>query len=95
MKLSGGQLVEQSTHIVDMARYLAGEVHTVFAAGTTGAMTEIENYDIHDCFGYNVTCSIREPWARFTSGCIAEKNGGSKGRHHCERPRLAGVDEFG
>src|SRR5579872_1214737 len=41
MKLSGGQLVEQSTHIVDMARYLAGEVQTVYGVGTTGAMAEV------------------------------------------------------
>lgn len=77
MKLSGGQLVEQSTHIVDMARYLAGEVHTVFAAGTTGAMSEIENYDIHDA---SVTTLLFDSGAigQITSGCIADNNGGSK-----------------
>ena len=47
-KLSGGQLVEQATHIVDLARYMAGEVKSVYASATTGAMTEIENYDITD-----------------------------------------------
>jgi predicted dehydrogenase len=77
MKLSGGQLVEQSTHIVDMARYLAGEVHTVYAAATTGAMTEIENYDIHDA---SVATLHFDSGAIGTiiSGCIAEKHGGSK-----------------
>ncbi len=29
--LSGGQIVEQTTHIVDLARYLVGEVEEVFA----------------------------------------------------------------
>jgi len=29
--LSGGQLVEQTTHIVDLARYLVGEIVEVFA----------------------------------------------------------------
>ena len=46
--LSGGQAVEQTTHIYDLARYLAGEVATVCAFGSTGAMTDIENYDVED-----------------------------------------------
>lgn len=48
LKLSGGQLVEQATHIVDLARYFAGEVKTVYSGATTGAMSDIENYDITD-----------------------------------------------
>ncbi len=77
LKLSGGQLVEQSTHIVDLARYLAGEVKSVYAAASTGAMTEIENYDITDTsvvamkFDSGAVGSV-------ISGCIAEKHGGSK-----------------
>ncbi len=47
-RLSGGQVVEQSTHIYDMLRYLAGEVETVYAAASTGAMTDVENYDVED-----------------------------------------------
>jgi predicted dehydrogenase len=77
MKLSGGQLVEQSTHIVDMARYLAGEVHTVYAVGASGAMTNIENYDIHDA---SVVALHFDSGAigQITSGCIAETHGGPK-----------------
>jgi predicted dehydrogenase len=50
MRLSGGQVVEQTTHIFDMLRYVVGEVETVFASGTTGAVTqdEMPNYDVHD-----------------------------------------------
>lgn len=48
LKLSGGQLVEQATHIVDLARYFAGEVKTVYSGATTGVMSDIENYDITD-----------------------------------------------
>ena len=33
---SGGQLVEQATHIVDALRYLLGEVEMVYSAGRTG-----------------------------------------------------------
>ncbi|GAC1366796.1 MAG: hypothetical protein NVSMB3_15440 [Acidobacteriaceae bacterium] len=77
MKLSGGQLVEQTTHIVDMARFLAGEVKSVFASGSTGAMTDVENYDIHD----TSVCILEfESGAigQITSGCIAEQHGGSR-----------------
>lgn len=31
---SGGQLVEQATHLIDLARFLVGEVDAVFAVGT-------------------------------------------------------------
>ena len=46
--LSGGQAVEQSTHVYDLLRYLAGEVETVYAVASTGAMTDIEGYDVED-----------------------------------------------
>ena len=77
IKLSGGQLVEQATHIVDLARYLAGEVKTVYAAASTGAMTDVENYDITDTsvvamkFDSGAVGSV-------ISGCIAQKHGGNK-----------------
>jgi myo-inositol 2-dehydrogenase/D-chiro-inositol 1-dehydrogenase len=77
IELSGGQLVEQSTHIVDMARYLAGEIHTVYALGAQGAMADIENYDIDDV---SVVTLQFDSGAigQITSGCIAGEHGGSK-----------------
>jgi myo-inositol 2-dehydrogenase / D-chiro-inositol 1-dehydrogenase len=36
---SGGQVVEQATHLVDMARYLVGEVESVAALGTSCGTT--------------------------------------------------------
>lgn len=77
MELSGGQLVEQTTHIVDLARFVAGEVKTVYAAGSTGAMTDKENYDIHDV---SIATMKFESGAvgNIVSGCIAEKHGGSE-----------------
>lgn len=45
---SGGQIVEQATHTVDLMRLLAGEIETVHAVASTGAMSEIEGYDIED-----------------------------------------------
>jgi predicted dehydrogenase len=46
--LSGGQVVEQSTHVYDLLRYLAGEVETVSAFASTGAMTDVEGFDVED-----------------------------------------------
>ena len=45
---SGGQAVEQTTHIFDLARYLLGEVKQVFALGYQGLMRDIEHYNIED-----------------------------------------------
>ncbi|MBI2192291.1 MAG: Gfo/Idh/MocA family oxidoreductase [Planctomycetes bacterium] len=53
-KLSGGQHVEQTTHIFDMARYLFGEVKRVSAVASTGLMAEVEKYDIEDCSAVNL-----------------------------------------
>lgn len=47
-EISGGQAVEQTTHIFDLARALAGDVEEVCAYGSTGANTDFENYDIED-----------------------------------------------
>ena len=48
MAESGGQIVEQTTHIFDLTRYLLGNVTQVHTMARTGLMTEVENYDIHD-----------------------------------------------
>ena len=46
--MSGGQAVEQTIHVTDTARYLFGEVKTVYAAGRTGLMSDVPNYNIED-----------------------------------------------
>jgi len=45
---SGGQVVEQTTHIFDLCRYLVGEVRRVFAGGSRGQFAEIPGYNIDD-----------------------------------------------
>ena len=45
---SGGMLVEQHTHGVDLMRYLVGEVAQVFAFGNTQLLTDVPNLDIYD-----------------------------------------------
>ena len=47
-EMSGGQAVEQTIHVTDMARYLFGDVISVYAAGRTGLMTDVPDYNIED-----------------------------------------------
>lgn len=46
--LSGGQVVEQTTHLIDLARFLCGEAVSVSGAGTNGRNPSPPPYDIHD-----------------------------------------------
>jgi predicted dehydrogenase len=46
--LSGGQLVEQATHVVDLARYLVGEIETVYAQMATRVLGAVEGLTVAD-----------------------------------------------
>lgn len=48
MNRSGGQMVEQTTHIVDLARLFAGEVKAVAAAYALRCLMDVENLDVPD-----------------------------------------------
>ena len=61
-ELSGGQIVEQATHVADLMRYLAGEVEVVSGMGYRGAVPEVNGYNIHDATSVNL---------HFCSGAIA------------------------
>jgi|FLOH01.1.fsa_nt_gi myo-inositol 2-dehydrogenase / D-chiro-inositol 1-dehydrogenase len=48
-KLSGGQLLEQSTHLFDTIRYIGGEISEVHCYGSIGLIAQSDsNYDIED-----------------------------------------------
>ena len=53
-KLSGGQHVEQTTHIFDLARYLFGDVKRVSAVSTKGLMADVPKYSIEDASAVNL-----------------------------------------
>ena len=76
-KLSGGQLVEQATHIVDLARYFAGEVKSVYSSAKVGLMSDVENYDITDA---SVTTLNFDSGAVgfISTHCLAKVEGDSK-----------------
>lgn len=58
---SGGQFVEQCTHLVDAARYIAGEITEVSAFSARGFVTDVPGYTVDDAMVVNV---------RFASGAI-------------------------
>jgi len=64
---SGGQIVEQATHIVDLMRYLVGEVNSVYAQGFYG-LNRFETYNVEDAsiamlrFGNGVIGSLVSTW---------------------------------
>jgi len=45
---SGGQLHEQTTHIFDLARYLCGEMKTVYAQTALRALSHVEDLNVPD-----------------------------------------------
>lgn len=45
---SGGQIIEQTTHLFDLIRYLCGEIAEVHAVASRGCMTNVNDYDIDD-----------------------------------------------
>jgi len=58
---SGGQVVEQSTHVFDLMRYIAGEVHRVYA--------ELDKLLLDDIPGFNVE-DVSVVCLRFKSGAV-------------------------
>jgi predicted dehydrogenase len=75
MDKSGGQIVEQTTHMFDLMRYLCGEVHEVYATASTGCMTKVESFNVHDSSA--VTMRLKNgASATITSSCVCNHGGG-------------------
>src|SRR5690606_15692851 len=77
---SGGQFVEQTTHIVDLLRYLAGDVVEVYAASTEGILTSQDaNANVADAA--TVTLKLASGMvATISNSCILPA-GGHVGLH--------------
>ena len=72
--LSGGQIVEQTTHTLDVVRYLVGEPVSVCGRAARGFVTDMPDYDVEDASTIAV---------EFASGavgnlmsCCANRSGG-------------------
>lgn len=70
---SGGQLLEQATHMVDLARYFAGEVRSVHALSHQGVMERtVENFDVDDAVTVNLRFTGKTV-ANLTCSCMARQ----------------------
>ena len=68
--LSGGQFVEQCTHLVDIARFVAGEIVEVSACAASGFVDDLEGYAADDA----MTVALRfasGALGSFSTGCYA------------------------
>lgn len=73
---SGGQIVEQTTHVFDFARYLMGEVSSVYAVGSTGLIDDMPNFDVED--GSTVSLTFKSgAVATILSSCVANQGYGT------------------
>ncbi len=66
MSRSGGQLVEQATHTIDMMRYLGGEVETVYAMQANRLLKETDCPDVNSVsfqFANGAVGSLTATWA--------------------------------
>jgi len=76
MSRSGGQLVEQTTHQVDLIRYMTGkEITTVYANYALRALSHWEEFDIPDVYSICMTLEDGTPYS-LTSSCVMHKGGG-------------------
>ena len=69
---SGGQIVEQTTHIFDLARYLVGEVDTIYGQRSRGLMEDVENYSLDDTSCINLQFQSGAVGS-ISSACILKK----------------------
>lgn len=78
MAQSGGQLVEQTTHQIDLMRYFMGEITEVNAFYATRALNDVENLDIPDV--YAVTMQFESgAIGTLSSTCALRTGAGSSG----------------
>ncbi len=97
---SGGQMVEQTTHVFDLARLFAGEVETVSCLGTFGMLADVPGMATEDAS----VCNLRfasGAVGNIASSCAAERGGrvdieliarGALVRYHCPGSFRAWVD---
>ncbi len=77
-ELSGGQLVEQSTHQVDLARWYMGDVEEVFARFQTTLLNDLPGFSIESAS--IVTLKFKNnAIGVITSTCASQKKGRTSG----------------
>jgi len=71
---SGGQLVEQSTHLVDLARWYVGDVSEVYAGFETKVYGDLPNFNIEDASVVTMRFA-NGALGVITSTCAAQQKG--------------------
>ena len=82
MSRSGGQFVEQCTHLVDLARYIVGEITEVHAFAANGFIKDYQEHTIDDAMTVNV---------RFASGAVGNFVTGAFPRNGTDSQRSIGL----
>lgn len=72
--MSGGQLMEQTTHIIDLLLFLCGPVLEVHAMASRGCMSQVENFDVDDSSVLNLRLKTGAV-ASITSTCVLNHSG--------------------
>lgn len=72
---SGGQIVEQTTHVIDLLLHLCGPVSEVHAMGARGCMSKIKNFDVDESSVINLRLKTGAV-ASISSTCILNYPGG-------------------
>jgi predicted dehydrogenase len=70
---SGGQFVEQCTHLVDLARWIGGEITSVSAFSTRGFVDNVADYTVDDAVTVNARF-VGGALGNFTTGCFPQGN---------------------
>lgn len=74
-KESGGQIVEQTTHVIDLLLHLCGPVSEVHALGARGCMSRTNNFDLDESSVINLRLKTGAV-ASISSTCILSHPGG-------------------
>jgi predicted dehydrogenase len=78
MSISGGQMLEQATHAVDMIRFLAGDIKSVYARYALRGMGDLENLDVPDVYSLTVEFT-NGAVGTISSTCLLNTGGGTGG----------------
>jgi len=70
---SGGQFVEQCTHLVDLARWIGGEITEVSAFSTRGFINNVADFTVDDAVTVNARFASGA-LGNFTTGCFPQGN---------------------
>lgn len=74
LEQSGGQMVEQTTHIFDLARYLCGDVEEVYAQYAVRTLQDVPNFSVWDVG--TATLKFKSgAVGQITTSCMARKGG--------------------